>query len=148
MLHDILGPNALARFDRDVLTQPSAKYVVVLIGINDIGAPGAFNRPGEDVTTQQIIQGYRQLIDRAHQRGLRIFAGTLLPVGGSVYDTQANETKRIEVNAWLRSGAGHRMDSMAWSTSTGRSRTPRSQPASCRSTTVGITFTPMTPATS
>lgn len=108
LLHDILGPNALARFDRDVLTQPSAKYVVILIGINDIGVPGAFNRPDEDVTVQQIIQGYRQLIDRAHQSGLRIFAGTLLPVGGSPYDTKANETKRAEVNAWLRNNAGHR----------------------------------------
>ncbi|HKN57075.1 MAG TPA: SGNH/GDSL hydrolase family protein [Amycolatopsis sp.] len=106
LLHDVVGPSALARFDRDVLAKPSARYVISLIGINDIGLPGAFGRPDEEVSAAEIEQGYRQLIARAHQNGLRIFAGTLLAIEGSPYGTVANEAKRQEVNAWLRGGAG------------------------------------------
>ena len=106
LLHDVVGPSALARFDRDVLAKPSARYVISLIGINDIGLPGAFGRPDEEVSAAEIEQGYRQLIARAHQNGLRILAGTLLAIEGSPYGTVANEAKRQEVNAWLRGGAG------------------------------------------
>jgi lysophospholipase L1-like esterase len=104
LLHDVVGPSALARFDRDVLAKPSVRYVVTLIGINDIGLAGALGRPGEDVSAADIEQGYRQLIARAHQDGLRIFGGTLLAIEGSGYDTPVNDAKRQEVNAWLRGG--------------------------------------------
>jgi lysophospholipase L1-like esterase len=105
LLHDVVGPSALARFGRDVLAKPSARYVITLIGINDIGLPGAFGRPAEDVSAADIEQGYQQLVARAHENGLRIFAGTLTPIEGSVYDKPANEAKRQEVNGWLRGGA-------------------------------------------
>lgn len=108
-LHDFIGPNALARFDRDVLVAPGAKWVVVLEGINNIGLPGVFGLPQEAVSAQDIIFGYRQLIDRAHEKGLKIYGGTLTPFEGTTipgYFTPAGEVKRQSVNRWIRtSGA-------------------------------------------
>jgi GDSL-like Lipase/Acylhydrolase family len=76
LLHDSLGPNALARFDRDVLAQTGVTHVIVQAGGNDIFTLN----PVEEVTVEQVIQGHRQLIERAHSRRLRIFGCTLTPV--------------------------------------------------------------------
>jgi lysophospholipase L1-like esterase len=104
------GPNALARLDRDVLAQPGARTLIVLEGINDIGFsqfppfPGA--EPRTNVSAEEIIGAYRQIIDRAHAGGLRVLGGTLLPFQGSFYWDAAAEVKRQRVNAWIRtSGA-------------------------------------------
>lgn len=106
LLHDLVGPSAVSRFDRDVLSKPSVRYVVILEGINDIGLPGTLDRPSENVTVAQIIGAYQQLIARANARGVKIYAGTLTPVAGSAYYTPVNEQKRDAVNAWLRSTVG------------------------------------------
>jgi lysophospholipase L1-like esterase len=92
-----IGPAALRRFDRDVLAHPGVRYVVTLIGVNDLG-----NNPR--LTSAQLIAGHRELIDKARINGLRVYGGTLLPFGGSArrYDTTANETKRQELNHWIR----------------------------------------------
>jgi len=37
ILHDVAGPSALSRFDRDVLSLPGTTHMIVLLGINDIG---------------------------------------------------------------------------------------------------------------
>lgn len=98
------GPNTLSRFDRDVLAKRGVRYVVVLIGINDIG--NSARGTGPTVTADDIIAGYQQLIARARQHGLRIYAGTLTPIGGSGYDFPAAEALRQTVNQWIRtSGA-------------------------------------------
>ena len=108
-LHDLIGPNALARFDRDVLVAPGAKWVVLLEGINNIGIPGAFGLAQEVVSANDIIFSYRQLIDRAHEKGLKFYGGTLTPFEGTIfpgYFTPAGEVKRQTVNQWIRtSGA-------------------------------------------
>lgn len=108
-LHDLIGPNALARFDRDVLVAPGAKWVVLLEGINDIGIPGTFGLAQEVVSADDIIFSYRQLIDRAHEQGLKIYGGTLTPFENTTipgYYTPAGEVKRQAVNQWIRtSGA-------------------------------------------
>jgi lysophospholipase L1-like esterase len=110
LLHDSLGPNGLARFDRDVLSQSGLSQVIVLFGNNDIGEgwPGGIDPAGE-VTADQIIQGYRQLIERAHARGLRIFGATLPPFDGFFvpgtpfpFFSPENEEKRQTVNNWIR----------------------------------------------
>jgi lysophospholipase L1-like esterase len=102
VLEDGFGPNALARFDRDVLAQPGVRYVTVLEGINDIGVGGA--KPSPSVA--ELIAGHRQLIDRAHARGLRIYGVTLLPFEGAAYYTAEGEAKRQALNDWIRkSGA-------------------------------------------
>ena len=74
LLHDIIGPNALSRFDRDVLATPGVRFMTVLLGINDIGFGGFVTT--EAVTADEIIAAYRQLIARAHSRGIRIYGCT------------------------------------------------------------------------
>ncbi len=102
LLHDSAGTGALARFGRDVLCQPGVRYVVVLIGINDIGFSATPGFQNEDVSAQRIIAGYRQLIARAHQLGLTIYGATLTPFEGADYFTPAGEAKRQAVNRWIR----------------------------------------------
>jgi lysophospholipase L1-like esterase len=98
---DIIGPNALARFDRDVLAQAGVTHVIVLEGNNDILF--VFN-PAEDVHHNQIIEGLKQLILRAHALGLTIYGGTLTPFGGFTFSTPEKEAKRQAVNRWIRTG--------------------------------------------
>lgn len=106
ILHDSLGPNALARFDRDVLASTGVTHVIVQLGGNDIFTIN----PSEKVTVAQIIQGHRQLIERSHAMGLKVYGCTLTPVEGflvpgtpfPVY-TEENEAERQAVNAWIRS---------------------------------------------
>jgi lysophospholipase L1-like esterase len=102
----LFGPSALARFDRDVLSQPSARYLTVLLGINDIGHPSSGTAPAsEDVSVDDLIAGHRQLIERAHEHGLEVFGATLTPFEGTVfpgYFTEAGEAKRQVVNEWIR----------------------------------------------
>lgn len=96
------GPSALSRFDRDVLLQPGVTHVVVLESINDIGIAG--NSPSP--TADELIEGHRALIQRAHARGLTIYGATLTPFEGARYWTEVGEQKRQAVNAWIReSGA-------------------------------------------
>ena len=105
VLHDFLGTSALARFDRDVLVQTGVKYVVVLEGNADFLIPGLIGNPAEEVTAAQIIQAHRQMIDRGHALGLRVYGGTLNPVEGYPFPgfwTPAMEAKRQAVNLWIR----------------------------------------------
>ena len=100
------GQAALTRFDRDVLSVPRVRDVILLEGINDIGFSQSPNTgcsvPNTNVTAGQIINGYRQLIARAHARGLKIFGGTLVPFKGAAYWSPAAEAKREAVNNWIR----------------------------------------------
>jgi lysophospholipase L1-like esterase len=107
ILRDWTGPSALARFDRDVLGAPNVRYLIILEGINDIGAPGYLKRAAEQVDSKDIIEGFRQLCIRARQHGIKVFLGTIMPSGGTNeqnpgYDTPAGEQVRQEVNSWIR----------------------------------------------
>ena len=108
LLHDSLGPNGLARFERDVLSQTGLTHVMVHMGGNDLFTIN----PAEEVTADQIIQGHKQLIVRAHAKGLRIYGCTLTPVEGFVIPgtpfpvfSPSNEAKRQAVNAWIRTSS-------------------------------------------
>jgi lysophospholipase L1-like esterase len=87
------GPSGLSRFNRDVASQPGAREVIVLEGVNDIGYANA--------SADQIIAGYRDLIRRAHALGLKIFGGTITPFEGAGYWSPAKEITREAVNAWI-----------------------------------------------
>lgn len=93
----IFGESALARFDRDVLTVPNARWLVILEGINDIGM-GAAAPP----TFDQMRAGYRQMIARARAQGIKVYLATLLPYEGARYFHEAGEAVRQEINAWIR----------------------------------------------
>ena len=115
MLHNSAGPtepnpqwgqSLLTRFDRDVLGQAGAAHVIVFIGLNDIAGPGAFYPLSEAITVDDLIAGYRQLIARAHEKGLTLQACTLPPIQGNTslpgFDTPENEAKRVAFNRWIR----------------------------------------------
>ena len=93
------GPNALARFDRDVLAQAGVRSVVVLLGINDIG-----HVPDTPATAAQIITALRQIAERGHEQGLRMIGGTLLPFENSPYWAESGEAMRQAVNGFIRNG--------------------------------------------
>jgi lysophospholipase L1-like esterase len=94
------GVNALARFDRDVLAQPGATHIIVLEGINDIGMA----RRGSGPTAAVLIAAHRQLIERAHARGFRIYGATLTPFEGAGSYSAEGETVRTALNDWIRTG--------------------------------------------
>jgi len=109
-----LGESGLARFERDVLSQPGVKYVFVCLGINDILFPAFnFTPVGEKVGAKDIIAGYRQLIARAHKKGIRIIGTTIPPFENAFFKkphaefyTTEREAVRQEVNTWIsQSGA-------------------------------------------
>lgn len=114
LLSDGMGANALARLDRDVLAQPRVCSVIVLLGINDIAWPGtAFARDAQRPTLDTLTAGYRQLIEQAHTRGVRVIGATLTPFEGALpgtplqnYYRPDKEALRQRVNDWIRdSGA-------------------------------------------
>ncbi len=110
VLHDGYGPNALARFDRDVLGQAGVKYLIVLESINDIGRRGRPN-PGEElVSAEQLIAGLSQIAERAHEHGIKVFGATLTPYVGAGYATVQGEQDRQTINAWIRANKGRVFD--------------------------------------
>jgi lysophospholipase L1-like esterase len=105
VLRDASGVSALARLDRDVFTQPGARWMILLEGINDIGNLG---RAGNTLalTADQMIWAYQQIIDRAHSHGIRVAGATLTPYQGAGYYSEQGEAVREAVNNWVRtSGA-------------------------------------------
>ncbi|MFC7529488.1 SGNH/GDSL hydrolase family protein [Actinoplanes sp. GCM10030250] len=98
------GHSALRRFDRDVVAQPGAEFLVVLIGVNDLGHPGTVAPASEVVTADDLIWGHRQLIARARQAGLRAYGATILPFKDDTlgFFSPENERKRSALNRWIR----------------------------------------------
>jgi len=102
LLHDGAGPNALARFDRDVLAQSGVRYLIILEGINDIGAIAHPREAGDVITTQDLTFALSQMVTRAHQHGIKVFGATLTPYIGAGYASDAGEQIREAVNQWIR----------------------------------------------
>lgn len=94
----LAGRSAQERFDRDVLATAGVRYLVVLIGINDIGN----SSPTNPVSAEDLIAAYRQLINRAHAKGISVIGGTLTPFEGAGYYSPEKELVRQAVNNWIR----------------------------------------------
>jgi lysophospholipase L1-like esterase len=111
LLSDGLGPNALARMDRDVLAQAGVRWLILLEGVNDLGD---LTRNGEVTAAEhsalvgRILSAYQQIIVRAHAHGLRVIGATITPFAGSDYyhPGPASESDRQAINAWVRA-PGH-----------------------------------------
>ena len=101
------GKSALARLDRDVIRIPNVSHLIVLEGINDIGLGGLpLTRLEASASKDELIAGYRQVIERAHAHGIKVIGGTLMPFKGAFYYSPAKEEVRLAVNSWIRdSGA-------------------------------------------
>jgi lysophospholipase L1-like esterase len=92
------GRSALERFDRDVLATAGLRHIAVMMGIDDIGSSPNDN----PVSIDLLIAGYRELIARAHEKGIPIFGATLAPFEGARYYSAQKETVRQALNDWIR----------------------------------------------
>ena len=107
VVDDGIGPNAPARLDRDVLERSGVRYLIILEGVNDLGVltrdkPAS---PAEHaLLVSRILSAYRQIVVRAHERGIRVIGGTIMPYAGSGYyhPNAANEVDRAAINTWIR----------------------------------------------
>lgn len=116
ILHDGAGVSALARLDRDVLAQPGVVSVILLEGINDIGWPHLKPKSpdgtspkdppfaSEAVSADDLIGGQKQIIERAHEHGIRVYGATLTPFEGADYYSTEGEAMRQKINQWIRTG--------------------------------------------
>ncbi len=98
------GPNALARLDRDVLSVPGIKAIVLLEGINDIGRGFTTAGQTEPVDAAALEAADKQIIMRAHEHGVRVIGATLTPYEGAAYAAPAGEAAREELNTWIKTG--------------------------------------------
>jgi lysophospholipase L1-like esterase len=103
VLNDGLGPNLLARIDRDLLAQSGVRWAVVFEGINDIGTAAATEEAQRNIA-DELIRAYEQIIVRAHAQHLIVYGATLTPIEGSFYfdDAGLREASRQVVNRWIR----------------------------------------------
>lgn len=101
VMRDGAGLSALARFDRDVLSRPGVKWVILLEGINDINIRGRTDALGS-LTAEELISGYKQLIERCHSYGIRIVGATIMPEEGVPTASERGEQIRQAANAWIR----------------------------------------------
>ena len=100
------GVSGLARLDRDVLSQPGVKWLMLLEGINDIGTLGRGATSAEAPSAEDLIGGYKQIIEVAHTHSIKVVGCTLTPYEGASYYTEKGEAIREAVNTWIRtSGA-------------------------------------------
>ncbi|MFD9499608.1 SGNH/GDSL hydrolase family protein [Streptomyces sp. NPDC060035] len=103
------GQSALRRFDRDVASQPGAEHLIVLLGVNDLGHPGTVAPESERVTAADLVDAHRQIIARAHDRGLTAYGGTILPFKNDTlgFYSPENEAARQTVNRWIRTSGAY-----------------------------------------
>ena len=95
------GLSMLARLDRDVLSRPGARWIILLGGINDINFRGRLGNTSP-LTPEELIGGYRQIITRCHGRGIKVMGATLTPQEGLAVATERSEQVRQAVNRWIR----------------------------------------------
>jgi lysophospholipase L1-like esterase len=111
LLIDGLGPNALSRFDRDVIAPAGVRWLIVFEGVNDLGGlaiNGEVAPAQHAVLVEQILAAYQQMIVRAHTQGLTVIGATITPYVGSGYyhPGPLSEADRQAVNQWIRT-PGH-----------------------------------------
>lgn len=111
LLTDGLGPNALSRFDRDVLAPAGVRWLIVFEGVNDLGGlarMGEVTAAEHSAMVQRVLDAYQQIIFRSHAHGIRVFGATITPYVGSGYyhPGPLSEADRQAVNRWIRT-PGH-----------------------------------------
>jgi lysophospholipase L1-like esterase len=103
LLRDGAGPNALARFDRDVLSQAGVRWLIVLEGVNDLGTRIKAREQHESAATaEDLIAAYEQIIVRAHAHNILVYGATILPFDGAFYFSVDEEADRQTINKWIR----------------------------------------------
>lgn len=100
VLRDCLGPAAISRYERDILSQPGLKWVIIFEGVNDIGQVRSAEAAAS--VAGGLINAYTMMIESARSRGLKVYGATITPFRGNGYYNQYSEACRNEVNAWIR----------------------------------------------
>jgi lysophospholipase L1-like esterase len=101
LLTDTYGESGLLRFSRDAEGTSGVRYIILTdLPLNDIG--DSSSTPLTEGLVPNIIAGYQELISQAHTRGLKVIGCTLLPIGGSIFDTPDDESKRATINTWIQ----------------------------------------------
>ena len=83
------------------------KYLIILEGINDLGHAGSSAPASETVSAEDLIAGMKQMIERAHEHGIKVIGATLTPFEGTTfagYFTAEKEAKRKALNEFIRNG--------------------------------------------
>jgi lysophospholipase L1-like esterase len=108
-----MGESALSRFDEDVLSLPGVKYVIVFEGVNDIGnrfgpqrggpggGVGGLTLDQPQITAEQMIAGYKQIVARAHEKGIKVIGSPIGPYMGASYWSEEGEAARQTINDWI-----------------------------------------------
>jgi lysophospholipase L1-like esterase len=108
-----MGESALSRFDEDVLSLPGVKYIILFEGVNDIGnrfgpprggpggGAGGLTLDQPQITVEQMIAGYRQIVARAHEKGIKVIASPIGPYMGAGYWSEEGEAARQTINDWI-----------------------------------------------
>jgi len=103
ILNDGLGPSALSRLERDVISHPGVRYALIYEGVNDLGTSPT------DATSlakvgDRLLTAYDQMITRLHRAGIAVFGGTITPMSGpgQTYSDPGREAQRQRVNEWIR----------------------------------------------
>ena len=99
VLRNGLSDPAVKRFDRDILGQRGVKALIIFEGVNDIGG----SKGNAEQVAQELINAYVEFIDKAHEKGIKVFLGTITPFGKSFYESRFHEACRLVVNDWIRS---------------------------------------------
>jgi lysophospholipase L1-like esterase len=108
VLADGLGPNAVGRVDRDVLSHPGVTYAMLFEGVNDIGSAAA-TPAAQEAIYQNLVQAYQQIVTRIHAFGIPVFGATITPFSapanftGQPYSSPVREATRQRVNEFIRS---------------------------------------------
>ena len=111
-----MGESALSRFDEDVLSLPNVRYIILFEGVNDLGqrfgpqrapgggGPGGLTLDQPQITVEQMIAGYKQIVARAHEKGIKVIASPIGPYMGAGYWTEEGEAARRRINDWILNG--------------------------------------------
>jgi lysophospholipase L1-like esterase len=97
-----LGPAGQNRFTRDVLQQNGVRWLIVFIGVNDLGGSSDANAPA---LATSMIAAYTSFATQARARGILVYGATVTPFGGNSYYTVARENARQTLNTWMRTTA-------------------------------------------
>ena len=92
-----LGPTGQSRYPRDLFQQEGVKYIILFEGVNDLGGFG-----DAVAKADRIIEVYKKIIEEAHQKGIKVYGGTVMPFKGNNYYSENHEEGRCKLNDWIR----------------------------------------------
>lgn len=108
------GEAMIDRFQRDALDQPGVKKIFLKVGVNDVVHPNceSLKEDAKAVTAAEMIEGYKELIEQAHRKGIEVYLFTRTAWKGYTRNVLGSDDvtwsrqidqMRQDINAWIRS---------------------------------------------